>query len=101
MYSRTYRYFTRPMLIAADKERAAAGIRDRHGHPPYRKLPPAGRFVIKMAYPFQKGFGDGIPQVRCFIMWPEGGLAWTMDITTARWRKLPSFTTSNPHTYAF
>lgn len=100
MYYRTYRYFTRPGLRAAKAEAREAGIRDRYEHPPYDELPRNGPFVVKAAYPFLNGQGDGIPQMHCMIMWPEGGKLWYMDITVERYKRLPKMETENPHAYA-
>jgi hypothetical protein len=100
MYYRTFKYFTRPTIRAADREREEAGIADRHAHPNYSKIPKKARLVVKSMYPYKRGLGDGIPQVRCFIMWPEGGMAWTMDITPERYRKLPQFNCENVHVYS-
>jgi hypothetical protein len=99
MTYRSVKYFTRPALIAADQERTAAGIPDRHAHPPYRKLPRAHRFVVVVAYPFLNGFGDGVPQVRAVLQWAEGGLQWTVDMTLARYRSLPKMTVDDPDVY--
>lgn len=99
MLYRTYRYFTRPSIRAADREREDAGIQDRHGHPDYAELPKKGPFVIKAAYPFMTGCGDGIPQMHCIIMWAEGGMRWHMDITLDRYKRLPKLTSENPHDY--
>ena len=99
MSFRSFRYFTRPALRAADRERREAGIKDRHAHPPYHKLPKGGRFVVKCAFPHLDGQGDGIPQMHCLILWPEGGLRWNMDITVERYRRLPKLETENPHEY--
>jgi hypothetical protein len=96
---RSLRYFTRPSLIAADLERAAAGIPDRHNHPPFHSLPRGQRFVIVISYPFLQGFGDGIPQVLCVVQWAEGGLQWTTVVTLVRFRGLPKMAVDNPHLY--
>lgn len=99
MHFRVFRYFTRPALIAADRERQEAGIRDRHEHPDYDTLPKKGPFVVKSAFPFLEGNGDRIPQVHCVIMWAEGGLRWEMDVTLDRFRHLPKMMVENPHAY--
>lgn len=99
MYFRVLRFMTRPMIIAAHRERRETGIPLRHAHPPFRKLAKRHRYIIVMAYPFLHGAGEGIPHMNCVIMWPEGGLRWQMDITLDRWAMLPRMTVENPHAY--
>jgi hypothetical protein len=99
MSYRAMKYFTRPSLRAAFRERAEAGIPDRHAHPPFSSLSKTDRYVVVIAYPFLQGFGDGIPQVRVVIKWEEGGLQWQMDITLARFKSLPKMNVENPEVY--
>lgn len=101
MLFRSMRYFTRPMLIAADRERREAGIPLRHEHPPFRELSKKHRYVVVMSYPFPHGLGDGIPQTLCVLQWAEGGMQWKMDVTFERMRKLPRMMVENPHLYRF
>jgi hypothetical protein len=99
MTFRAMRYLTRPMLVAAHQERCAAGIPDRHAHPPFRTLGKRDLYVVVIAHPFLLGFGDGIPQVRCIIQWAEGGLQWTMDMTVDRFRGLPKLHVEDAEAY--
>ena len=99
MYLRVLRFMTRPMLIAAHEERREAGIPLRHNYPPFRSLSKRDKYVILMAYPFLRGSGEGVPHMNCVIVWPEGGLRWQMDITIARWKRLPRLNVENPHDY--
>lgn len=99
MTYRSMRYFTRPTLLAADRERRAAGIKNRHAQPTLTRLPKAHRIAIVAAYPFLNGFGDGIPQMRCVVQWAEGGLQWTMDVPLERYRLLPKMTVEDSELY--
>lgn len=101
MLYRSMRYFTRPMLIAADRERREAGIVLRHEHPPFTQLSKRDHYVVVMSYPFLKGLGDGIPQTLCVLQWAEGGLQWKMDVPVERMLRLPRILVENPHVYRF
>lgn len=101
MLYRSMRYFTRPMLLAADRERREAGIPARHEHPVFAKLPKKHRYVVVISHPFLRGLGDGVPQMLCVVQWAEGGLQWKMDVTLDRARRLPKMMVENPHLYRF
>jgi hypothetical protein len=101
MMYRSMRYFTRPMLVAADRERREAGIMSRHEHPKWTELSKKDRYVVVMTYPFLRGLGDRIPQALVVLQWAEGGMQWKMDVTIDRLRRLPKMTVENPHIYWF
>lgn len=95
---RIIRYFTRPMLVAADRERQEAGIPDHHSHPPFRSLKKKHRYYVYISFPFWNGTHHApVPFMRVYIWWLEGGLRWWMDVTLTRHRRLPKVHADNPH----
>ncbi len=84
---RVIRYMTRPTLLAASAERRTLGIPLRHAQPNLLRLPANVRFPIPYAHPF---YHEGT--MRCLIFWEQRNVAWWMDVTLERWKRLPKIT---------
>lgn len=84
---RRLRYFTRPLLLVAERDRITRGWEDRYDHPRYTRLPPGVRFPVIYDHAFHK---DGWTQ--CVVLWPEAGIAWWMHVSFEVYRRLPAMT---------
>jgi len=81
---RHLKYLTRPLILAADADRKAVGLPDRHQHPDFRRLPPAGKYPIIFAHP---NYTERA--MRALVLFEAKGLSWWMDIPFERYRRLP------------
>jgi len=84
---RRLRYFTRPLLLAAERERVRRGWTDQYEHPRFTRLPAGARFPIIYDHAFHR---DGWMHV--VVLWPEQGMAWWMNVSFELYRKLPAMT---------
>jgi hypothetical protein len=84
---RRLRYFTRPTLLAAERDRIARGWSAQYEHPRFTRLPPGVRFPVIYDHAFHS---DG--WMLCVVLWPEEGIAWWMNVSFERFRSLPTVT---------
>ena len=81
---RILRYFTRPTLLAAERDRLQRGWADVHAHPRFTRLPANVRMPIIYNHAVHwEGW------YYCVVLWPEEGIAWWMHVSFAQYRKLP------------
>lgn len=81
---RRLRYFTRPSLLAAERDRHERQWPDEYEHPTFTRLPSNERFPIIYDHAFQR---EG--WMLCVVLRPEAGIAWWMYVSFERFRSLP------------